>query len=269
VRIAAREGVAARAIWKGVITFGEVAVPVKLYSAAADESVHFRLVHGEDHTPVKQRMVEAESGEEVASEEVHKAFEVERGSYVLLTAEELESVKPEASRDIEVTRFVPTGSLDPQWYDRPYWLGPDGEDEAYFALAQALAQREREGIVRWVMRNHSYAGALTPVGEHLALVTLRSAAEVVPVSALHPPPAPRIDAKERKLAEQLVSALEGEFDLAEFRDEYREQVLAIVEKKRKGKKIEIPEIPRRRTEGSLEDALRKSLRTAKKEKRVA
>jgi DNA end-binding protein Ku len=262
--------VAARAIWKGVISFSEVEVPVKLYSAAAEEAVHFRLVHEEDGTPVKQRMVAAESGDEVEPEEVHKAFEVERGSYVLLTAEELESVRPKASRDIEVTRFVPTGSLDPQWYDRPYWLGPDGDDEAYFALAQALAQREREGIVRWVMRNHSYAGALTAVGDHLALVTLRSAAEVVPVSALHPPAGPKIDAKERKLAEQLVSALQGEFDLAEFHDEYREQVLAIVDKKRKGKKIEIPKIPRRRSpEGSLENALRKSLSAAKKEKRVA
>src|SRR5918996_2055187 len=98
-------------------------------------------------------MIDPDSGDEVPNEEIQKGYEIEPGRYVILTAEDLEKLQPPPSRDIEIVEFVPPEKISQQWYERPYYLGPDGDEKAYFALAEALAKREREGIAHWVMRN--------------------------------------------------------------------------------------------------------------------
>lgn len=255
---------AARAMWKAVLRLGEASVPVKLYSAVEDRGVHFRLLHEKDGVPVEQKMVHPGTGETVPYGEARRGWESEAGTFVVLDDEDLAAAAPEASRDIEVTRFVPPEAIDHRWYDRPYFLGPDGDDAAYSALARALEASGREGVARWTMRTKSYLGALVPEDGRLALVTLRPAAEVVSADELEAPSGRSLDARERKMARQLVAALAGDDDLSEFHDEYRERVLELVAAKAEGKAAKVEPIRRRkRPKGSLADVLEASLAQAK------
>src|SRR5688572_9616760 len=253
----------ARAMWKASLLVGRESLPVKLYSAVQDRGVHFRLLHKKDHVPVKQRMVDPESGDEVESEQIVRGIEVDRGLFVILTDDDLERAVPEPSRNIEVTRFVPREAIDPSWYYRPYLLGPDGADKDYFALAEVLGKDDRVGIAHWVMRGKQYLGALMAHDEHLALVAMHSVNEVVSAEQLSRPGGPPIRKEERALAEQLVSTLDAEFDPSELRDEYRERVMALVEAKAKGKRPKTVEEKLPRPVADLSAALKKSLRAAK------
>jgi DNA end-binding protein Ku len=149
--------VAARSIWQGALILGKHEIPVKLYSAVADRQIHFHLLHRRDHTRVQQRMVDALTEEPITPEEMRKAFEVEPGLFVEVTREELDGLVPTASRDVKISRIVPTGAIDPELFDRPYYLGPGPDSEAdYFALAEALAGEKRAGVASWVMRKQSF-----------------------------------------------------------------------------------------------------------------
>jgi DNA end-binding protein Ku len=255
---------AARAMWKGVIRFEDVEVPVKLYSAVQDRAVHFRLLHEKDLEPVKQQMVHPDTGKVVEAAEVRRAYQTEDGDLVMLDDEELAELEPEGSRDIEVTRFVDDEAITHQWYDRPYFLGPDDDSESYFALVEALRGKGREGVARWVMRKKEYVGALRAQGDYLMLMTLRRAGEVVPASVLKAPGGRALDKREVNMATQLVSALEDELNLAEFRDEYRDRVLELVEAKAEGKVVKFPDAPKKEEGDSLEKMLAESLKAAKK-----
>jgi len=256
---------AARSIWKGVLSFDSASLPVKLYSSAQDRSVRFRLLHDQDMAPVRQHMVNPQTGKKVAPEDIERGVEVEPGVFVILGKEDLASVEPEPSRAIEITRFVPRGEIGHQWYQRPYYLGPDeGAREDYWALAAALEESGREGIARWVMRKQEYAGALRLHEGYLMLITLRHQGEVISSSDLEPPGGRALSAKELKMAEQLVAALEDEFRPDEYRDEFRDRVLELIEKKARGEKITLRKPVAKKTEGSLTDALSASLAAVRK-----
>jgi DNA end-binding protein Ku len=254
-------------MWKGVIVMGRIEVPIRLYSAVEDRDVHFRLLHAKDKTPVHQLMIDPTTGKSVQRDRVRRGLEVEDGVYVLLDDEELAELEPEPSREIEVTRFVDPAAIPVQFYDRPYWVGPDGDAAAYAALAEALAHQGKHGVVRWTMRKKRYAGALHSDGEHLALLVLRPAQEVVASTELSAPAGRELQPAERKMAEQLVAALEGPFDPTEFHDEFRERVLDLVERKAKGGKVKLvrPTEPKP-TEGALDRVLRASLEAARERK---
>lgn len=258
----------ARAMWKATLALGDLELPVKLFSAVEDRGIHFRLLHAKDHVPVVQRMVDPSTDEEVPKGREQRGLEVEPGVFVTLGPDELAEAEPKASRSIEVTRIVPRAAVDVGWFKRPYLLGPDGKEAEYCALARALAEAERIGIARWVMRKTRYVGALAPHGAHLALVTMMSADEVVSADQLARPDGPAISKAERKLAEQLISTLDGPFEPAMLRDEHRERVQALIDAKAAGKKITFEKAPRRTAPADLGDALRASLRAAK-EKKVA
>jgi DNA end-binding protein Ku len=260
---------AGRAIWKGELKIGSANIPVKLYSAVADRTVRFHLLDDKHLMRVKQHMVDPDSSEEVTNEEVRKGYEIEPGKFVILTDEDLQSLEPKPSRDIDVSEFVPPESINQQWYERPYYLGPDGNVEAYFALAQALENREREGIARWVMRNKPYIGALRSQDGYLVLVTLRNAGEVISASELPKPAGRAPSAKELNMAKQLVGMLEGEFNASEFEDEYRKRVMEFIERKAKGHKPKLHAVKTKRKTTSLDSVLAKSLASLKKEKRAA
>jgi DNA end-binding protein Ku len=257
-------------MWKGDLAIGRTRVPVRFYSAVEDRDVHFRLLHEKDRQPVAQQMVNPETGNPVARENVRRGFEVDNGVFVLLDESELASLEPEPSREIEVKEFVARRAISPQLYERPYWLGPDGDHNAYLALAQALAARELHGVVQWTMRKKRYVGALHSDGEHLMIVTLRFGDEVVLPVELDAPAGPELRAAERRMAEQLVEALEGEFDPTEFHDEFRERVLDMVKQKARGGKVKRPRRPQpKRREVSLEQALERSLRDATRQRKTA
>jgi DNA end-binding protein Ku len=253
---------AARAIWKGVIRFGGVEVPVKLYSAVEGRGVHFRLLHEKDLAPVSQQMVNPETGDVVEYADVRRAFQTEGGDLVMVDDDELAELEPEASRDIEITRFLDPQVITHQWYDRPYFLGPDGSDDAYFALAEALRKQDKEGVARWVMRKKEYVGALRVEGDHLMLMTLRHAGEVVPATALQSPGGRALDKREVQMATQLVAALEDELDMTAYRDEYRDRVMELVEAKAAGKVVKFPKASKRSADASLAEMLKESLAAA-------
>ena len=257
---------AARAIWKGKLKLGSTTIPVDLYSAVVDKSVHFNILEERTKTRIKQHMVDPETNKEVANDEIQKGYQVEPGLFVILTDEELEKFEPEPSRDIEITRFISPEQLSSQWYDRPYYLGPDGDAGAYFALVEALEHKEKQGIARWVMRGKKYLGALQPLEGYLTLVTLRHAGEVVSAAELPEIAGRALDKKELAMAKQLVGLLEGEFDPADFGDEYREKLMEFIEQKAKGKRPRLHAVQSKRPSPSLEKTLAKSIEKLKKQK---
>lgn len=230
---------AARAIWKGVVHIGTLEVPVKLHSAIEDRSVRFRLLHKTDREPVRQKLISAESEEPVEYKEVKKAYPLTRGRLVLLEAEELEELKPRDSRDIEITRFVDPAEIDHRWYERAYYLGPDGNQKAYFAAAAALERKKKEGVARWVMRDREYIGSLRADDGYLMLIVLRHAEEIIAAEALEPPSGRALTEREIGMASQLLDALHGTFDPSEYRDEYRARVMELVETKAAGGKPKV------------------------------
>ncbi len=253
---------AARAIWKAVIRLGDEAVPVKLYSAIEDRSVHFRLLHETDLVPVEQRMIHPVTEAHVPYDEIRRGVETEDGM-VVLDDDEVESLEPETSRDIEILRFVPEPKIDHRWYLRPYWLGPDESGPAYAALVEALDGRGLEGVARWTMRNKDYRGALRIRKGRLMLVTLRPAAEVVGVEDLEPPGGRELAGPEAEMAGRLIEALADDWDPEGWEDEYRARVLELVEAKASGKVVAFEPVKKKAPEGSLEEALQASLERAR------
>jgi DNA end-binding protein Ku len=257
---------AARAIWKGELKVNSTKVPVKLYAALKDQAVRFHVLDERTKTRVKQHMINPDSGEEVASEEIQKGFEVEPGTFVLLDEKELASLEPKAAREIEIKHFVPPSAIAPEFYDRPYYLGPDGDSEAYFALAEALRKQEREGLAHWVMRKQPYVGALRAQDDYLMLFTLRSPEEVLSAKELPRPAGRAPDKKELSMAQQLVEMLKGEFNPKDYQDEYRQRVMEFVEKKAKGRAPKLRLVKSKRQAASLDKVLSKSIEALKKKR---
>jgi len=250
----------ARAMWKGTLKFGKSKLNVKLYSAVKEHTIHFRLLHKTDKEPVRQQMIDSDTGEPVEYKDTQKAFPVQRNRMVVLEKEELEKLEPKDSRDIEVTRFVNPTDIDHRWYERAYYLGPDGDAAAYFALAEALEKKNKEGVARWVMRKKDYVGALRVHEGYLALIVLRYAEEVIDASALSAPEGRPLQKKEIAMGEQLVSALAGEFDPAEYRDEYRDRVMDLINTKARGGKVKVTKFrPKKTSDDALTNALAASL----------
>jgi len=250
---------ALRAMWKGIIHFGEIRVPVKLYGAIEDRSVHFRLLHRHDLQPVHQFMVNPETDEVIPYEATSRAYITDSGERVLLNPAELEALEPQPSRDIEIIDFLPLDAIDHRWYDRPYYLGPDEDNKEFFALADALESLQVEGLARWVMRNKSYVGALQLYRGYPMLMSLHHAEEVVPVEALEPPMGPPLDERELGLARQLIEMLEADFQPQEYHDEFRNRVQELLAAKAKGKHIR-KRAPKRRVPGEdIRHALEASL----------
>ncbi|HEV7763473.1 MAG TPA: Ku protein [Thermoanaerobaculia bacterium] len=251
---------AARAMWKGVVNVGTASVPVKLYSAIVSHGIHFRLLHKTDKAPVKQQLVSAETDEPIEYADVRKAFPIARGRMVLLEKEELEELEPEESRDIDVTRFVDPADVDHRLYERPYYLGPDGNMKLYFAAVAALEKKKKEGIARWVMRDREYVGALRVENGYLMLITMRHAEEIIAADALKPPGGRELQAREVKMAEQLIESLHGPFDPTQYHDQYRERVMELIEMKVKGKKPKVVKFRAKKVkDDQLADALEASL----------
>lgn len=246
---------------------GEGGVPVKLFSAVEDRRIHFRLLHQEDLVPVKQRMVNPDTGDVVEYSEAGRALPTETGALVMVNPEELEELEPESSRDVEVESFVEPAILDQAWYDRPYYLGPDGSPEIYFSLVEALQESGRIGIAHWVMRNKEYRGALRQEGPHLMLITLHSEQDMVPVSALEAPDGRDLEKKELDMAEQLIDALTEEFHPDAYENEHRSRVMELIQAREAGEVVEFREPEEREeTDQDLSAALEASLESARKRK---
>lgn len=259
---------AARAIWTGNLDLGKQRVGVKLYSAVEDRTVHFHLLHAKDRAPVQQHIVRKDTGKDVPKDEMRKAYALDRSTAVILQADDLEKLVPPESRDINLCRFVPRTAIGDQWFDRPYYLGPDKDDEDYFALAAALEQKQVFGIMRWVMRKKRYVGALSSLNGYLVMTTLRRAEQVLSFSGVQPAKTSAPGASELKLAQQLVDSISADFDPQLWHNEYHDRLCKLIAAKAKGEKLEPVRKKKAAPQRDLAATLRASIAAAK-EKKVA
>jgi DNA end-binding protein Ku len=239
----------ARAIWSGSISFGLLNVPVRLYSAVARRGISLREIRESDGARIRHRRVAEGTDEEVPYEKIQKAFEITSGNYVPITKDEMAALAPEKTRAVEVKDFVDLDEIDPIYFDSPYYLGPaDGAEKAYSLLASAMERSGKVAIARFVFRNKEHLAALRADNGVLTLTTMRFADEVVPPDELDdviPDKKPKVAAKEVEMAEQLIDSLTSEFDPGAYRDEYREELMSLIERKAEGKEIVAPEAPER------------------------
>jgi len=259
----------ARAIWSGSISFGLLNVPVKLYSAVARRDISLREIRESDGARIRHRRVAEGTEEEVPYESIVKAFEITSGNYVPLSKEEMASLGPEKSRTIEVQDFVDLGEIDPIYFNSPYYLGPaEGAEKAYSLLVEALEKSGKVAIARFVFRNKEHLATIRPANWVLTLTTMRFADEVVPPSELEdvlPAEKPKVAKREVEMAKELIDSLTRSFDPAAYRDEYREQLMGLVERKAEGKEIVTPktEEPQATKAPDLMSALEESIAAVK------
>jgi DNA end-binding protein Ku len=235
----------ARAIWSGTISFGLLNVPVRLFSAVARRSIALREIRDSDSARIKHRRVAEGTDEEVPYENIVKAYELTPGQYVPLSKDEMAALAPEKTRAIDVQDFVDIEEIDPMYFDSPYYLGPaEGAEKAYSLLAAAMESSGKAAISRFVFRNKEHLAAIRATDGVLTLTTMRFHDEVVPPSELDdalPDKKPKVAKREQQMAEQLIDSLSTEFEPNSYRDEYREQLLALIEQKAEGKEIVAPE----------------------------
>jgi DNA end-binding protein Ku len=231
----------ARSIWTGSISFGLLNVPVKLFSAVARRNIALREIRDSDSARIKHRRFAEGTDEEVPYENIIKAYEITPGQYVPLSKDEMAALAPERSRAIDVEDFVEIEEIDPMYFDSPYYLGPaDGAEKAYSLLAAALETSGKAAIAHFVFRNKEHLAAIRASDGILTLTTMRFADEVVPPSELDdalPESKAKVAKKEQQMAEQLIDSLSTRFDPDSYRDEYREQLLGLIERKAEGKEI--------------------------------
>ncbi|HXR61743.1 MAG TPA: Ku protein [Solirubrobacterales bacterium] len=235
----------ARAIWSGTISFGLLNVPVRLFSAVARRNIALREIRESDSARIKHRRVAEGTDEEVPYENIVKAYELSPGQYVPLSKDEMAALAPEKTRAIDVQDFVDIEEIDPMYFDSPYYLGPaDGAEKAYSLLAAAMESSGKAAISRFVFRNKEHLAAIRASDGVLTLTTMRFHDEVVPPSELDdalPDKKPKVAKREQQMAEQLIDSLSTEFEPDAYKDEYREQLLALIEQKAEGKEIVAPE----------------------------
>ncbi len=257
----------ARAIWTGVITFGLVSVPVGLFTATEDHTVHFHQLQRGTSDRIRNRRVNQRTGDEVDPADIVKGFEVGDGEYVVVEPGELDEIAPGRSRTLEITDFVDLDRIEPVYFGRTYYVAPRGEEylKVYELLRTALAETGKAGVATFVMRNRQYLTALRAEDRVLLLQTLHWADEVRdPVEELPELPTGRVGrGKELDMALRLVDALSGPWDPARYHDTYQEKVRELVRAKAEGEEIAVAEeAPRATDVVDLMDVLRGSLEQA-------
>jgi DNA end-binding protein Ku len=254
-----------RSIWNGTISFGLVNVPIKVFSATEDRTVHFHEVHAKDGSRIEHRRICPKDGKVVGSDHVVKGFEVKRGRWVELTDDEIAAAAGSQSKLVDIDHFVPAGEIDPVFYERTYHLGAgDKGKDAYALLHAALERSGRAGVGRWVFHNRERTVIVRAAGEVMAMHTMRFADELVDPGDLDLPRAGRKPSKrEIDMASALVDGLHVAFDPEDYEDSYRQAVLEVVERKAAGRNIEPPDEEPDEPAGDLLAALEASVKGAK------
>jgi DNA end-binding protein Ku len=231
-----------RSLWNGTLTFGVIAVPVKLYTATESKTVHFREVHLDDGAKVEHRRFCSKEDAEVPYDEVVKGYEVREGEYVVLAKEEIEAAAGDKAHVIALEAFVEAAAIDPVFYERTYHLGAgDAGTDAYRLLRDALGRTGRAGLGRFTFHNREYLAAVRSRDGGLVLHTMRFADELVSGEDIEfEPPGRKPQPKEVEMAGRLVDSLHERFDPAKRKDSYREAVLELIERKAAGKQPRKP-----------------------------
>jgi DNA end-binding protein Ku len=235
----------ARPVWSGTISFGLVAIPVKLFNAVRRQSVSFNQLDERNMARIRYRKVNAETGEEVGDDHIVKGYEVSKGRYVIVDPDELEPFMPVATKSVDLEEFVDLGEIDPVYFDTAYHLAPDGPPKPYVLLARAMEASGKVAIGRFVMRNKQYTAAIRAEEGRLVMSSLAYADEVVDpaeISELQGLDDVEVSTKEIAMAESLVDSLTADFEPEKYHDEYREQVMALIQMKADGEEFEMPEV---------------------------
>jgi DNA end-binding protein Ku len=228
------------AIWSGSISFGLVAVPVRVVSATKSLDVRFNQLEEGTNARIRYRKVSEATGEEVPADRIRKGYEISPGQYVVVDDEEMRALAPKASRMIEIEDFVDLEEIDPLYFEQPYYLAPDAAAlKPYRLLVEAMSELHKVAIGRVVIRSKESLVAIRPLDGILCLETMRYADEVQARSGLIPEDAAPADPSEREvaMARQLIEALSGHFEPERYHDEYREQLLEVIRRKAAGEEI--------------------------------
>jgi DNA end-binding protein Ku len=227
------------AIWTGSISFGLVQVPVRMVGATKSKDVSFNQLEQGTGARIRYKKVSEASGEEVPAENIKRGYEISKGRYVMIEPEELEVLRPKATHTIDIEEFVDLDEIDPVYFEQPYYLTPDARGvKAYKLLVDAMTELNKVALGRIIVRSKERLVAIRPLDGMLCIETMRYADEVLPRSDLVPEEDVDLTERERTMARQLVESLAvDEFEPQKFHDEYREQVLELIERKAAGEEI--------------------------------
>jgi DNA end-binding protein Ku len=257
-----------RPIWSGTIGFGLVSVPINIVSATKSRDVRFHQLEAETGSRIRYRRVSEATGEEVPHERIVKGYEVAPSRYVVVTEDDLQALAPKASRTIEIVGFVDLDQIDPVYFEQPYYLAPDGAAaKPYQLLVEAMDELRKVAIGRFVMRSKEHLAAIRPLDGVLCLEMMRHADEVLdPKQVLEGVELGEPTERELEMAKQLIGTLTEDFQPEQYHDEYREQLLELIEKKAAGEEI-VTEPVVEEADGKVVDlmaALEASLERARK-----
>ena len=252
----------ARPVWKGSIAFGLVSIPVELHTAVRDHRPRFRMLHASDNSPIQFKRVCAREGKPVAWEDLVKGFEYSKGHFVVMTKEDFEAAALEKTKTIDILDFVDAQEIDDRFFETPYYLVPSkGGERAYALLREALRETGRIGIAKFLLREAQHLSAIEVIGDALVLTLMRFADELVDEGKLSLPSDSAVRKQELDIAKMLVSNLNAKWDPSKYTDEYRDNLMRIIDGKMKGKKVEL-EVPEERHDSNvinLMERLRASL----------
>jgi DNA end-binding protein Ku len=253
-----------RAIWSGSITFGLVNAPVRIYSAIQEHKLHFNLLHRKDDSPIGYEKICKKEDKPVPDDEIVKAFEYRKGDFVYMEEEDFAAAKVEGIHTIEITDFVPYADIDPIYFAKTYYIGPDqGADKVYSLLVRAMEGSELAGIAKFVMRDKQHLGCLRVREGALTLEQLYFADEIRPLGEIKPKKA-RVEKRELDMAQALIENFATKWDPSQYKDTYRDELLAVIKAKRKGKDVhEAAEVEEPEEAIDLMEALRQSVERTK------
>lgn len=257
-----------RATWSGMISFGLVNIPVKLFAAARDQDISFHQMHKEDSGRVRYDKVCKVCNNTLGKDEIVKGYEYRKGQYVILTDEELDSVNLKTAKTIAITNFVDASEVDPIEFERAYYVAPDENgDRAYVLLRQALAQENKVGIGKVSMGSREKLAAIRLSGDTLVLETMYFADEIVKAEGIGiPAPDFQVSESELDLAKVLIEHMAAPFDPNAYHDEYEQALKDLINKKIEGEEVTAPPEPEPTKVIDIMAALKASLEAAEKQK---
>jgi DNA end-binding protein Ku len=251
-----------RALWKGSISFGLVNIPIELHTAVRNHRPKFRMLHAKDKSPVKFQRVCQRDGSPVAWEDLVKGYEYDKGHFVVITKEDFQTAALEKTRTIDIIDFVNADEIDDRFFETPYYLTPaKGGERAYALLREAIRESGRIGIAKFILRDAQHLAAVEVIEHALVLSVMRFADELVDPAGFEFPASGGMRKPELDMAKALVNSLAADWDPSKYTDQYRENLLRIIQGKVKGKdvKLKADEEPRQAKVVDLMERLRQSL----------
>jgi DNA end-binding protein Ku len=259
-----------RAIWSGTISFGLVNVPVRMYSAIQEQKLHFHYLHTKDDSPIGYAKVCKAEGEPVPDDEIGKAFEVSKGNYVYLDEEDFEAARVDGYKTMEISDFVPYEEIDPIYFEKTFYLGPqEGAEKVYSLLVKAMEESELVALGTYIMRDRQHLGCLRIRDGALALEKMFFANEIRDVKEIKPKSV-TVRKAELEMAQELIDRFSGPFKPEKYKDTYTDALKKVVRAKQQGKEVHVaPEEAEEAEAPDLMEALQASISAARKKKRAA